>query len=339
MAKILVTGGAGFIGSTLIRYLIEHTLHQIINVDKLTYAGNLLSLSSVAINKRYTFIKADICDKDQLKQIFHQYQPDWVIHLAAESHVDRSIQQAQNFIQTNIIGTYTLLEIIRHYWEQLTPERQQFFRFHHVSTDEVYGDWRSDLIGADECATCMPSSPYSASKAASDHLVTAWARTYGLPILLTRSSNNYGPYQYPEKLIPSIILKAIKGEKLPIYGDGSQIRDWLFVDDHVQALYKVLTEGKIGNIYNIGANNLQTNLAVVQQICQLLEEIAPNKPKGIEAYHHLIEYVTDRPGHDNLYKLDTSKIMNELAWRPKEDFSTGLRKTVGWYLQNKKYYS
>ncbi|MDG6894864.1 dTDP-glucose 4,6-dehydratase [Volucribacter amazonae] len=338
MVKILVTGGAGFIGSALIRYLIKHTLHQVINVDKLTYAGNLLALSSISTNDRYTFIQTDICDKAQLSQIFHQHQPDWVIHLAAETHVDRSIQQAQNFIQTNIIGTYTLLETACHYWQLLPQEKQRDFRFHHVSTDEVYGDWRSDSVGADEYATCMPSSPYSASKAASDHLVTAWARTYGLPILLTRSSNNYGAYQYPEKLIPSFILKAIKGEKLPIYGDGSQIRDWLFVDDHVQALYKVLTAGKIGEIYNIGANNLQTNLAVVQQICQLLEEMEPNKPQGVQYYHQLIAYVADRPGHDKCYVLDSSKIFHQLEWQPKQSFAEGLRQTVAWYLQHRHHY-
>ncbi|ULJ60964.1 dTDP-glucose 4,6-dehydratase [Wielerella bovis] len=335
--KILITGGAGFIGSALIRHIIENTNDSVINVDKLTYAGNLDNLASVADNPRYAFEQVDICDRAELDRIFNQYQPDAVMHLAAESHVDRSIDSAGEFIQTNIIGTFTLLEVARAYFFRLPENEKAAFRFHHISTDEVFGD----LHGTDDLFTettpYAPSSPYSASKASSDHLVRAWHRTYGLPTIVTNCSNNYGAYHFPEKLIPLMILNALNGKPLPVYGDGSQIRDWLFVDDHARALYTVITRGKIGETYNIGGFNEQTNLSVVQKICELLEELAPEKPQGVARYADLITHVTDRAGHDLRYAIDARKIQRELGWTPQETFETGLRKTVQWYLDNRAW--
>lgn len=337
--NILVTGGAGFIGSALIRYIINHTADTVINIDKLTYAGNLESLESIAGNERYYFEQADICESDMISDIFCKYQPDVVMHLAAESHVDRSIDGSAAFIQTNIIGTYTLLEISRHYWNGLSNDKKATFRFHHISTDEVYGDLEDTDALFTETTPYSPSSPYSASKASSDHLVRAWLRTYSLPTIITNCSNNYGPFHFPEKLIPLMILNALEGKKLPIYGNGLQIRDWLFVEDHVRALYKVATEGVVGETYNIGGHNEKTNIEVVKTICCLLEELVPNKPNGIAKYEDLITYVTDRPGHDVRYAIDASKIERELGWKPQESFESGIRKTVEWYLDNKQWWS
>ncbi|MEG9533228.1 dTDP-glucose 4,6-dehydratase [Mannheimia indoligenes] len=332
--NILVTGGAGFIGSALVRYLIEETDHTVINIDKLTYAGNLASVSRVSSDERYHFEQVDICASSQISEIFCKYQPDAVMHLAAESHVDRSISGAADFIQTNIVGTYSLLEVAREYWLDLPELQKSTFRFHHISTDEVYGDLALTDSLSTENSPYAPSSPYSASKASADHLVRAWHRTYGLPTLITTCSNNFGPYQYPEKLIPLMILNALQGKKLPIYGNGLQIRDWIFVEDHVRALYQVLTKGKVGETYNIGARQEKTNIEIVRAICSLLEELAPNKPNNIKYYTDLITYVEDRPGHDIRYALNTSKIKQELGWQPIETFDTGMRKTVKWYLEN-----
>ncbi len=335
--RILVTGGAGFIGSALVRHLLTETQHEVFNVDKLTYAGNLESLAPVAASPRYRFLQADICDRAAMDEALRDFQPDAVMHLAAESHVDRSIDGPSAFIQTNIVGTYSLLESVRAYWLGLDKERKAAFRFHHISTDEVYGD----LHGADDLFTettpYAPSSPYSASKAASDHLVRAWSRTYGLPVLLTNCSNNYGPYHFPEKLIPLMILNALDGKPLPVYGNGQQIRDWLFVEDHARALMEVVTRGKLGETYNIGGHNEQKNLDVVRAICALLEELAPEKPAGVARYEDLITYVQDRPGHDLRYAIDAGKIERELGWTPRETFETGLRKTVRWYLDNREW--
>ncbi|PWW10377.1 MULTISPECIES: dTDP-glucose 4,6-dehydratase [Pseudidiomarina] len=332
--KILVTGGAGFIGSAVIRHIINNTNDSVVNVDKLTYAGNLESLASVSDNERYIFEQVDICNQVQLERVFTEHKPDAVMHLAAESHVDRSIDGPAAFIETNIVGTYTLLEVARKYWQQLDTEKQRSFRFHHISTDEVFGD----LEGTDDLFTettpYAPSSPYSASKASSDHLVRAWLRTYGLPTIITNCSNNYGPYHFPEKLIPLMILNALEGKPLPVYGKGNQIRDWLYVEDHARALYKVVTEGCVGETYNIGGHNEKQNIDVVKTICSLLEELAPNKPDGVSNYEDLITYVKDRPGHDLRYAIDASKIAKELDWTPEETFETGLRKTVQWYLDN-----
>ena len=337
--KLLVTGGAGFIGSAVIRHIIENTSDSVVNVDKLTYAGNLESLSSVVDDDRYVFEQVDICNRAELERVFAEHKPDAVMHLAAESHVDRSIDGPAAFIETNIVGTYTILEVTRAYWSQLSYTEKQAFRFHHISTDEVYGD----LEGTDdlftETTSYEPSSPYSASKASSDHLVRAWLRTYGLPTIVTNCSNNYGPYHFPEKLIPLMILNAIDGKSLPVYGDGMQIRDWLYVEDHARALYKVVTEGEIGETYNIGGHNEKANIEVVETICSLLEELVPNKPEGVQKYQDLITYVTDRPGHDVRYAIDASKIERELSWRPEESFETGIRKTVEWYLNNKQWWS
>ncbi len=335
--KILVTGGAGFIGSAVVRHIINNTNDAIINVDKLTYAGNLESLNSVCENNRYTFIQADICDAKLITDIFKQHQPDAIMHLAAESHVDRSIDGPSEFIQTNIIGTYTLLEAARQYWNQLPSDKKNAFRFHHISTDEVFGDLESTTDLFTETTPYAPSSPYSASKASSDHLVRAWQRTYGLPTIITNCSNNYGPYHYPEKLIPLMILNALEGKALPVYGNGQQIRDWLYVEDHARALYKVVTEGKVGETYNIGGHNEKANIDVVKTLCSILEELVPNKPQNIQQYSDLITYVTDRPGHDLRYAIDATKIKNELGWVPEETFETGLRKTVEWYLKNTKW--
>ncbi|MDT8698611.1 dTDP-glucose 4,6-dehydratase [Acinetobacter baumannii] len=335
--KILVTGGAGFIGSAVVRHIIKNTNNDVLNVDKLTYAGNLESLKEVDQNSRYQFSQTDICDRKALDVLFKEFQPDLVMHLAAESHVDRSITGSAAFIETNIIGTYQLLEAARHYWNNLSDDKKTVFRFHHISTDEVYGD----LEGTDdlfhETTSYAPSSPYSASKASSDHLVRAWNRTYGLPVVITNCSNNYGPYHFPEKLIPLVILNALKGKALPIYGKGDQIRDWLYVEDHARALYKVVTEAKVGETYNIGGHNEQKNIDVVKSICELLEELAPNKPEGVNHYVDLITYVKDRPGHDLRYAIDATKIKEDLGWVPEESFETGLRKTVEWYLNNQDW--
>ena len=336
--KILVTGGAGFIGSAVVRHIINHTQDSVVNLDKLTYAGNLDSVSSVANSERYAFVQADICDRAALDKIFAEHQPDAVMHLAAESHVDRSIDSAGEFIQTNIVGTFTLLEAARAYYQTLPENRKAQFRFHHISTDEVYGD----LHGTDDLFTettpYAPSSPYSASKASSDHLVRAWRRTYGLPTIVTNCSNNYGCYHFPEKLIPHMILNALDGKPLPVYGDGKQIRDWLYVEDHARALYLVVTQGRIGETYNIGGFNEKQNIEVVRTICQLLEELAPNKPQGIAHYADLITHVTDRAGHDVRYAIDASKIQRELGWTPQETFESGIRKTVQWYLDNPSWW-
>lgn len=332
--KILVTGGAGFIGSAVIRHIITHTQDSVINVDKLTYAGNLNSLSEVSESERYAFEQVDICNDAELRRVFRVHKPDAIMHLAAESHVDRSIDGPSDFIETNIIGTYTLLEAAREYWLSLKGGKKTQFRFHHISTDEVYGD----LEGTDDLFTeqtpYSPSSPYSASKASSDHLVRSWYRTYGLPTIITNCSNNYGPFHFPEKLIPLMILNALDGKSLPVYGSGKQIRDWLFVDDHARALYIVLTQGKVSETYNIGGHNEKANIDVVKTICGILEESRPNKPEGIKYYTDLITHVTDRPGHDVRYAIDARKIERDLGWVPQETFESGLRKTVAWYLNN-----
>ncbi|WP_288365926.1 dTDP-glucose 4,6-dehydratase [uncultured Marinobacter sp.] len=358
--KLLVTGGAGFIGSAVIRHLIRNTGHEVVNLDKLTYAGNLESLAETVRSERYRFEQADICNRAETDRILAQHQPDVIMHLAAESHVDRSIDGPAEFIQTNIVGTYTLLEATRHYWQALEGENKANFRFHHISTDEVYGDLgelpspqeeNNHPVGRISAATrhvirqpnlplftettpYNPSSPYSASKASSDHLVRAWARTYGLPTLITNCSNNYGPYHFPEKLIPLVILNALDGKPLPIYGQGDQIRDWLYVEDHARALVEVVTRGQPGETYNIGGHNEKTNLQVVQTLCDLLEELALQPGRN---YRSLITHVADRPGHDHRYAIDAGKIERELGWTPAETFETGLRKTVIWYLNNQEW--
>lgn len=350
---ILVTGGAGFIGSAVVRHIIQNTSHKVVNLDKLTYAGNLDSVAVVSDDLRYTFEKVDICDEKEVRRIFRQYQPDAIMHLAAESHVDRSIDGPAEFMRTNFMGTYTLLEAAREYWQTLPDKQKNSFRFHHVSTDEVYGDLPhpSDFTNEQklplftESTPYAPSSPYSASKASSDHLVRAWSRTFGLPTVITNCSNNYGPYHFPEKLIPLVILNALEGKELPIYGKGDQIRDWLYVEDHAQALLLVLGQGKVGQTYNIGGHNEKTNLEVVQQICTLLDELAPCAQNALllkqenppSQYSALITFVSDRPGHDRRYAIDASKIEKELGWLPKESFESGLRKTVQWYLENQQW--
>lgn len=335
--KILITGGAGFIGSAVVRHVIGHTADSVVNVDKLTYAGNLESLASVATNPRYVFEQVDICDRAELDRVFSVHLPDAVMHLAAESHVDRSIDGPAAFIQTNIVGTYTLLEAARHYWLGLDEDRKAAFRFHHISTDEVYGDLHGPEDLFTETTPYAPSSPYSASKASSDHLVRAWRRTYGLPTLVTNCSNNYGPYHFPEKLIPLMILNALEGKPLPVYGKGNQIRDWLYVEDHARALYTVITRGTPGETWNIGGHNEKQNIDVVHALCDLLEELAPAKPAGVARYRDLVTHVQDRPGHDLRYAIDASKIQRELGWVPAESFETGLRKTVQWYLDNQEW--
>jgi dTDP-glucose 4,6-dehydratase len=332
--KLLVTGGAGFIGSAVIRHIINNTHDEVVNLDKLTYAGNLESLAEVSGNSRYAFEQVDICDRAAVDRVLKEHQPNAVMHLAAESHVDRSIDGPADFIETNIVGTYTMLEAVRQYWQTLEAERRPNFRFHHISTDEVYGDLEEPENLFTEQTPYAPSSPYSASKASSDHLVRAWHRTYGLPVLVTNCSNNYGPYHFPEKLIPLVILNALEGKPMPVYGKGEQVRDWLYVEDHARALYTVLTEGKIGETYNIGGHNEKRNIDVVEAICNLLEELAPEKSSGSRHYSDLITFVTDRPGHDLRYAIDASKIQKELGWVPIETFETGLRKTVQWYLHN-----
>ena len=332
--KLMVTGGAGFIGSAVIRHIIQNSQDEVVNIDKLTYAGNLESLADVSDNSRYAFEQVDICNRTEVDRVLREYQPDAIMHLAAESHVDRSIDGPADFIETNIVGTYTLLEAARQYWQSLEGECRKNFRFHHISTDEVYGDLEDPENMFTEQTPYAPSSPYSASKASSDHLVRAWHRTYGLPVLLTNCSNNYGPYHFPEKLIPLVILNALEGKPLPVYGKGEQIRDWLFVEDHARALYIVLTEGKTGETYNIGGHNEKRNIDVVQAICDLLEDLAPDKPSGLTQYSDLISFVLDRPGHDLRYAIDATKIQRELGWFPEETFETGIRKTVQWYLNN-----
>ncbi len=332
MAKtFIVTGGAGFIGSAVVRTIIESSDDTVINVDKLTYAGNLDSLQDVADSPRYHFVQADICDGAAMAEVFAKHQPDAIMHLAAESHVDRSIDGPGEFIQTNIVGTYTLLEVARAYWNGLLDEKKQAFRFHHVSTDEVYGSLGDEGMFL-ETTPYDPSSPYSASKASSDHLVRAWQRTFGLPVVLTNCSNNYGPYQYPEKLIPLILQKARAGEVLPIYGTGENIRDWLYVDDHARALILVMKQGRPGETYNIGGHNEVTNIDVVKTLCAILDRREPAKDG--RPYAELITFVTDRPGHDMRYAIDAGKIQQELGWTPEETFETGLEKTVDWYLGN-----
>lgn len=371
--KILVTGGAGFIGSAVVRFLINETPHKVINLDKLTYAGNLQSLKSIDSSERYTFVQADICERAHVDTILNTHKPDIIMHLAAESHVDRSIDGPGEFIKTNIVGTYTLLEATKDYWNTLPDTQKQSFRFHHISTDEVYGDLphpddvkdgksEAESVKSEntshltpntshnlplftEQTAYAPSSPYSASKAGSDHLVRAWQRTYGLPVVITNCSNNYGPFHFPEKLIPLVILNALEGKSLPIYGDGSQIRDWLYVEDHARALFNVATQGEVGQTYNIGGHNEKTNLEVVTTICEILDELVPSEARGVKCkggaplttYSSLITYVADRPGHDRRYAIDASKMSKELNWNPIETFETGLRKTVQWYLDNQAW--
>ncbi|WP_201610397.1 dTDP-glucose 4,6-dehydratase [Psychrobacter submarinus] len=330
--KILITGGAGFIGSAVIRHIINNTDDEVLNIDKLTYAGNLESLKDIDQSARYSFQRADICDKESLEQAFNSFQPDLVMHLAAESHVDRSIDGPSEFITTNIVGTYNLLEVARNYWHALEDSKKAKFNFHHISTDEVYGDLEGTTDLFTETTPYAPSSPYSASKASSDHLVRAWHRTYGFPTIITNCSNNYGPYHFPEKLIPLVILNALDGKPLPIYGKGDQVRDWLYVEDHARALYKVVTEGKVGETYNIGGHNEKQNIEVVKTICQILDELQPQADNV--AYEQLITFVKDRPGHDLRYAIDASKIAKDLNWTPVETFNSGIRKTVQWYLDN-----
>ena len=336
--RVLVTGGAGFIGSAVVRYLIAETDAIVLNVDKLTYAGNLESLASVSESPNYQFAQSDICDRAEMARLFETFRPTSVMHLAAESHVDRSIDGPSAFIETNIVGTYTLLEVSRQYWEQLDQALQGVFRFHHISTDEVYGD----LDGMDDLFTedtpYQPSSPYSASKASSDHLVRAWHRTYGLPVVVTNCSNNYGPYHFPEKLIPLAILNAVAGQPIPVYGQGDQVRDWLYVEDHARALVKVVFDGELGETYNVGGHNEQTNLHVVETLCDLLDVRVNPKPQGIQSFRELITFVTDRPGHDKRYAIDASKIASTLGWTPQETFESGLVKTVDWFLANKDWW-
>ena len=330
--RILITGGAGFIGSAVVRHIIKNTNDEVLNLDKLTYAGNLESLKEIDQNPLYQFQQVDICDASKLEQIFEHFKPDAIMHLAAESHVDRSIDGPSTFIQTNIVGTYTLLEAARKYWQRLDEIKKVNFRFHHISTDEVYGDLDGTTDLFTETTPYAPSSPYSASKASSDHLVRAWQRTYGLPTIVTNCSNNYGPYHFPEKLIPLVILNALDSKALPIYGAGNQIRDWLFVEDHARALYQVVTQGTVGETYNIGGHNEKQNIDVVKTICRILDQLRPQN--NAQPYENLITFVKDRPGHDLRYAIDASKIENELGWKPLETFETGIRKTIEWYLNN-----
>jgi dTDP-glucose 4,6-dehydratase len=332
--KFLITGGAGFIGSAVVRYIIENTKDKVVNIDKLTYAGNEDNLIDVCQSDRYVFEKVDICDRVRINEIFKVHAPDAVMHLAAESHVDRSIDSPSSFIQTNLVGTYTLLNASRNYWEKLNGDKRNNFRFHHISTDEVFGDLEPLDIPFTEQTPYAPSSPYSATKAGSDHLVRAWGRTYNLPVVITNCSNNYGPYHFPEKLIPMVILNALSGKSIPVYGDGSQVRDWLYVEDHARALYKVVTKASIGQTYNIGGHNEVANIDVVNAICDILDELVPEKLGSLNSYRDLISFVADRPGHDKRYAIDAKKIETDLKWKPQETFSSGLRKTVKWFIEN-----
>ena len=336
--KILITGGAGFIGSSLVRYVINNTNDSVINIDKLTYSGNLDSLIDIELNKNYFFENVDICDELKIKYIFEHYKPDAVMHLAAESHVDRSIDDPSTFINTNILGTFYLLKAAKKYYETLSDDKKLMFRFHHISTDEVFGDLSLTDDPFDESSPYLPSSPYSSSKASSDHLVRAWGRTYKLPVIISNCSNNYGPYQYPEKLIPLMIINALSGKNLPIYGNGSNIRDWLYVEDHVRALYMILKNGLPGEDYNIGANSEMKNIEVVEKICNILNKLVQKKPKNIIDFKDLILFVDDRPGHDLRYAINSTKIMNDLSWSPEETFESGLYRTVKWYLDNKTWW-
>ena len=332
--SILVTGGAGFIGSALVRALIRDTDCKVINVDKLTYAGNLESLAGARNDARHVFERVDICQRPDVERVFREHRPDAVMHLAAESHVDRSIEGPADFIQTNIVGTYTLLEVARAYWSEMEGDARDSFRFHHVSTDEVYGDLGAEDPRFTEDTPYAPSSPYSASKASSDHLVRAWYRTFGLPVLLTNCSNNYGPYQFPEKLIPLVILNALEGKELPIYGKGDNVRDWLYVEDHTRALLRVVADGQLGQSYNIGGRSEMTNLAIVKRLCMQLDELAPS-PAG--PYERLIRFVADRQGHDRRYAIDDTRITQELGWQPEQSFESGLKETIKWYLGNSEW--
>jgi len=338
LKRILITGGAGFIGSALVRFILSETENSVVVVDKLTYAGNLASLAPVADSPRFAFEQVDICERVALDRVIAEYQPDAIMHLAAESHVDRSIDGSVAFIETNIIGTYQLLEATRCYWQALDETKKAQFIFHHISTDEVFGDLHDSKGLFTESTPYAPSSPYSASKASSDHLVRAWLRTYGLPVVVTNCSNNYGPYHFPEKLIPLMIINALAGKPLPVYGNGEQVRDWLYVEDHARALYLVMSQGQVGETYNIGGHNERRNIEVVETLCALLEELAPHKPAGVQQYRDLITYVTDRPGHDLRYAIDASKIERELGWRPQETFDSGMRKTVSWFLQHESWW-
>ena len=335
--KILITGGAGFIGSALVRHIIENTRDEVVNVDKLTYAGNKDNLIDVCESDRYVFEQVDICDQVSIREVFKCHAPGVVMHLAAESHVDRSIDSPSSFIETNLIGTYTMLEASRNYWEQLTGVERDNFRFHHISTDEVFGDLEPSDIAFTEQTPYAPSSPYSATKAGADHLVRAWGRTYNLPVIITNCSNNYGPYHFPEKLIPLIILNALEGKPLPVYGDGAQIRDWLYVEDHARALYEVVTKARAGQTYNIGGHNEVANIDVVNAICDILDELVPRKHDALHSYRDLISFVADRPGHDKRYAIDAKKIELELNWKPRETFESGLRKTVKWFIENETW--
>lgn len=335
---ILITGGAGFIGSALVRYLLNHTSHRVVVIDKLTYASNLEALESIKGNANFHFERLDINEQEKMSLIFNKYQPTFVFHLAAESHVDRSIDDPSPFIQSNILGTFQLIEVVRKFWQKLDEIQKDRFRFLHVSTDEVYGDLATDAPAFSETTAYDPSSPYSASKACSDHLVRAWHRTYQLPIIISNCSNNYGEYQFPEKLIPHIIINAIKGKSLPVYGDGLQIRDWLYVDDHVKALYLIITQGQVGDTYNVGGDNEKKNIDVVKNICNILEELVPNKPDNVKQYSDLITYVTDRPGHDLRYAINSSKIVETLHWQREENFESGLKKTVQWFVEHPQYW-
>ena len=337
--KFLITGGSGFIGSAVVRYIIRNTQDEVVNVDKLTYAGNKDNLIDVCQSDRYAFERIDICDYVGVREIFKVHTPDAVMHLAAESHVDRSIDSPSSFIQTNLVGTYTMLEASRNYWEQLTGIKRDGFRFHHISTDEVFGDLEPSDMPFTEQTPYAPSSPYSATKAGADHLVRAWERTYNLPAIITNCSNNYGPYHFPEKLIPLVILNALSGKSLPIYGDGSQVRDWLYVEDHARALYNVATKAGIGATYNIGGHNEVTNIDVVNTICDILDELVPENLGSLKSYRNLIRFVADRPGHDKRYAIDAKKIALDLNWKPRETFESGLRKTVIWFIENEAWWT